>query len=62
MATSKYKSEDLHLGVPEVHPYSNVPKSHPKGGLEMFLDFLVVLLTIGVCWLIAEVIVWLIFN
>lgn len=62
MDTSKYKAEDLHLGAAKVKPLGKVSNSHQAGVSGMFLDFLIVLLTIGVCWLIAEVIIWLLWD
>jgi len=62
MDTSKHKAEDLHLGAAKVKTFSKVSKSHQIGVFEMFLDFVIVLLTIGVCWIIAEVLVWLVFS
>jgi len=62
MDTSKYKAEDLHLGAAKVKPLGKVSSSHQTGVSGMFLDFIIVLLTIGVCWLIAEVLIWLIFS
>lgn len=62
MDTSKYKAEDLHLGAAKVKPFSKVSNSHQVGAIGMFLDFLIVLMTIGVCWLIAEVIIWFLWG
>jgi hypothetical protein len=62
MDTSKYKAEDLHLGAAKVKPLSKVSNSHQLGVVGMFLDFIIVLMAFGVSWLIAEVIIWLLWG